>query len=169
MDYLLLGIINDAFSLDGTLKVKSTTSFANKRYQKGNIIYLYNPNDKSYSPLTVESYRRQGLFDFVKVEEINSVEEALKLKGYELNALKDSSILKKGEYYYVDLVGCKIFDESNNLLGEVSNVEEYPSTITLRIKRKNNKDFFVPFVNEFIKKVDIVKKEIIIKVIEGML
>ena len=48
-------------------------------------------------------------------------------------------------------------------------MEEYPSTITLRIKRKNNKDFFVPFVNEFIKKVDIVKKEIIIKVIEGML
>lgn len=169
MEYLLLGIINDAFSLDGTLKVKSTTSLGDKRYQKGNTIYLYNPHDNSYLPLTVESYRHQGLFDFVKVKEITSADDAIKLKGYELNTLKDNSILKKGEYYFSDLVGCDVYDESINLLGEVSKVEEYPSTITLRIKRKNNKEFLVPFVKEFIKKVDISKKEIIIKVIEGML
>ena len=48
-------------------------------------------------------------------------------------------------------------------------MEEYASYQTLRIKREGAKDFFVPFVKAFIKKVDIDNKKIIIHVIEGLL
>ena len=75
MEYIKLGTIIGSFSLDGTLKIISTTDFAKERYKKGNTIYLFN-KDKEYIPLTVVSFRMNGKLDFVKVNEITTKEEA---------------------------------------------------------------------------------------------
>ena len=168
-EYLLLGYITDAFSLDGTFKVLSKTDFAEKRYQKGKEIFLYQPNTKQRMTVIVESYRKGGQFDFVKVQGVNSKEEALEFKGYEIHALKDYQIVDKDTYYYVDLVGCQILDDKNKVLGVVSQVEEFPAQLTLRVKREGQPDFLVPFVKAFIKNVDIVNKKIVINVIGGLL
>ena len=168
-EYLLLGYITDAFSLDGTFKILSKTDFASKRYAKGREVFLYQPNTKQRMTVIVESYRKSGQFDFVKVQGVNSKEEALEFKGYEVQALKDYQIVDKDTYYYVDLVGCKVMDEKGTVLGEVSQVEEFPAQLTLRVKRKGQEDFFVPFIKAFIRRVDISKKEIEINVIGGML
>ena len=168
-EYLLLGYITDAFSLDGTFKVLSKTDFASKRYQEGNEIFLYQPNTKQRMTFVVESYRSSGQFDFVKVQGINSKEEALEFKGYEIHALKDYNNMDKDTYYFVDLVGCKVVDEKGKEYGVVKQVEEFPAQLTLRVKRNGKEDFFVPFVKAFIRRVDINKKEIEINIIEGML
>ena len=168
-EYLLLGYITDAFSLDGTFKVLSKTDFAEKRYQKGKEIFLYQANTKQRMTVVVESYRKGGQFDFVKVQGVNSKEEALEFKGYEIHALKDYEIVDKDTYYYVDLVGCKVVDENNKQLGVVSVVEEFPAQLTLRVKREGQADFLVPFVKAFIKNVDIDNKKIVINVIGGLL
>ena len=168
-EYLLLGYITDAFSLDGTFKVLSKTDFAEKRYQKGKEIFLYQPNTKQRMTVVVETYRKGGQFDFVKVQGVNSKEEALEFKGYEIHALKDYQIVDKDTYYYVDLVGCEVLDENDKVLGAVSQVEEFPAQLTLRVKREGQPDFLVPFVKAFIKNVDIVNKKIVINVIGGLL
>ena len=168
-EYLLLGYITDAFSLDGTFKVLSKTDFAEKRYQKGKEIFLYQPNTKQRMTVVVETYRKGGQFDFVKVQGVNSKEEALEFKGYEIHALKDYQIVDKDTYYYVDLVGCEVLDEKDKFLGVVSQVEEFPAQLTLRVKREGQPDFLVPFVKAFIKNVDIVNKKIVINVIGGLL
>ena len=167
--YLLLGYITDAFSLDGTFKVLNKTDFGDMRYQEGNEIFLYSPKTKERLTMTVVSYRNNGQFDYVKVKQVNSKEEALTFKGYEIHALKTYDFMEKDTYYYVDLVGCKVIDEKGSLLGEVSQVEEFPAQLTLRVKRKGKEDFFVPFVKAFIRRVDINKKEIEINIIGGML
>ena len=167
---LLLGYITDAFSLDGTFKVLSKTDFAETRYQKGKEVFLCSPNTKERQVVTVEAYRGNGMFDFVKVQGVNSKEEALEFKGYEIHALKDYQIMDKDTYYYVDLVGCEVLDDKGEILGKVSLVEEFPAQLTLRVKREDNQpDFLVPFVKAFIKNVDINKKQIIINVIGGLL
>ena len=168
-EYLLLGYITDAFSLDGTFKVLSKTDFAEKRYQKGNEVFLYQPNTKQRMTVIVESYRGSGQFDFVKVQGINSKEEALEFKGYEIQALKDYKNMDKDTYYFSDLVGCNVMDEKGTIYGVVKQVEEFPAQLTLRVKRKGQSDFLVPFVKAFIRRVDINKKEIEINIIEGML
>ena len=168
-EYLLLGYITDAFSLDGTFKVLSKTNFAEKRYQEGNEVFLYQPNTKQRMTVIVESYRGSGQFDFVKVQGINSKEEALEFKGYEIQALKDYKNMDKDTYYFSDLVGCNVIDENGTIYGVVKQVEEFPAQLTLRVKRKGKEDFLVPFVKAFIRRVDINKKEIEINIIEGML
>lgn len=167
--YLLLGYVVDTFSLDGTLKILSKTDFADVRYKKENEVFLFNPKSNQMQVVHVVNFRRSEAYDFVKFKEINSPEEALKFKGFEVKAIKDYSFLPKDSYYYVDLIGCKIVDEKKKELGVVKSVERFPAQVTLLVKRKNGGDFFVPFVETFIKKVDIADKIIEINVIEGLL
>ena len=167
MEYVKLGTIIGSFSLDGTLKVMSTTDFAMERYQEGNTIYLLN-KDKDYIPLTVVSFRMNGKIDFVKVEEITAKEEAESYKGCDLLIDKEEATLPKGFYHFADLEGCKVLLEDKSEIGIVKKVEEYPAQATLRVKGKD-KEILIPFVDAFIIKVDIKKKEIIVRVIEGMI
>ena len=120
MEYLLLGHIVGSFGLDGTLKVISTSTFQDVRYQKGNKIYL----GREKKELTVESYRANGKFDFIKVLEIQDKETADKLKSESLFGIKDLSLLDKGFYYFSDLETCDVFDEDTNKIGKVIKVEE---------------------------------------------
>lgn len=169
MEYLSLGKITDAFGLDGTLKIYSTTNMGEKRYVKGATIYIFDAENNTYLPFKVLNYRHNGLFDFVKLENIDSIEAALSKKGQEILVEKSQKDLAKNEYFYSDLRGCKIVDKNGNNLGIVKEIEEFPAQITLRISRKGNSDFFVPFIEVFISKVDIENKEITINVMEGLL
>lgn len=169
MEFVSLGTIRDAFGLDGTMKIYSTTTNQKKRYVKDAKVFLYNPQTNERRELTVISFRQNGPFDFLKVNEISSPEEVKLLRGCEIHADKDEIKLEKGMYYYSDLKGCEVYDLNNNLLGTVKEVEEFPAQLTLRVSRKGKQDFFVPFVEQFIKQVDIENKRILIEIIEGLL
>ena len=169
MEYLSLGKITDAFGLDGTLKIYSTTNMGEKRYQKGATVYLLDVENNEYIPFNVLNYRHNGLFDFVKLETIENIEAALSKKGQEIFVEKNVKDLDKDTYFYSDLRGCKIIDKNGNNLGIVKEIEEFPAQITLRVSRQGKPDFFVPFIEVFIAKIDIKNKEITINVMEGLL
>lgn len=170
MKTLQTGTIVKTVGLKGELKLKSSTFFAEDRYQKGNIVYLSN-NEKDFIKCTVVSYRNYQGFDFIVLKNITSIEEAEKYIGYNVYIDKDEANLEEGMYYFCDLEGCKVFDdETKEELGIVETVEEFPAQITLAVKsHKTGKIFYVPFLEVFVGDVDIDKKEIYIHVIEGLL
>ena len=169
MEYVSLGIIKGSFGLDGTMKIYSTTTNQDKRYVTGASVFLYNPQTNERIELKVVNFRKNRPFDFLKVEELNSPEEIKALKGFEIHAKKNDISLEKGQYFYEDLKSCDVYDQGNILLGKVKEVEEFPAQLTLRVGRKGKPDFFVPFVKQFIKAVDIENKRILIEKIEGLL
>ena len=103
------------------------------------------------------------------MEEIQDKETADKLKSESLFGVKDLSLLEKGYYYFSDLETCDVFDQNGKKLGQVIKVEEFPAQNTLRVRNNKGKDFFVPFIKEFIIDVNIGEKKIVVKVIGGML
>lgn len=169
MENLTLGNIVGSFALDGTLKVFSLTNNASYRYQSGKKVLLINPASQETTELTVIAYHQNGRFDFVKTKEILTKEEADSYKGWELAIHKDAKDLDEGYFYFCDLVGCLIVNEQDEVLGKVASVEEFPSQIALRVSRLNNPNFFIPFIDEFILRVDIENKKIYIREMEGML
>lgn len=168
-EYLSLGIIKDSFGLEGTAKIISTTSLGKKRYLEGNKLYLLNEKDNSMKEVSVKNYRHNGDLDFVSFLEINSKEEIESFKGYKVVIEKNRNDLEEGTYFYSDLENCNVYDQDNNEIGKVIKVEEFPAQITLRCQTKKGKQFFVPFVAEFIREINIEKSFIEINVIEGML
>lgn len=167
MEKLLLGYIISSFSLDGTMKVLSKTNMSAKRYIKGNKVYLADKEENIIKELTVSSFRSSGEIDFVRFEEIAAKEEADSYKSYCLLVEKTDD-LEKGFYYFSDLEKCNIVSEGK-VIGKVIKVEEFPAQITLRVKADNGKEFFVPFIKEFVKNVSLEKQEIEIVLWEGML
>ena len=77
--------------------------------------------------------------------------------------------LDKNEFLIRDLIGCVVYNENNEKIGEVTDISNNSSTDLLNIKNTIGKIDIVPFVDEFFPVVDIENKKIIIKPIEGLL
>lgn len=167
-EYLLVATILKPYGLKGQCRVFASTSFASKRFKKGNKLLLKR-NDE-FEELTISSaFKKEGNFYIVSFENIETIEEIEKLYQMQLFTKKDEKLLHKNEYFYSDLVGLKVFDEDENELGSVVSVEEFPAQITLKIsKNAAESHFFVPFNDFFVKSVNIENKKIIIHLIEGL-
>lgn len=168
MEKLLLGTIISTHGLTGSVKFISYSYFLDERLQEGKTIFV-GKDENNVQEYEVELFKHSPKFAILKIKEINTVEEAEKLKGNFIYVDKSDLTLDDDTYYFTDLEKCQVIDENNNLLGHVNKVEEFPAQITLRVKNLKGKEFFVPFIDAFILDVDIKNKTIKIKVIGGML
>lgn len=169
-NYLNVGIIIKTRGLKGVVKVKSTTYFSVNRYKKGNKIYLVNEKENEEKVLTVKTHSQEGEFDFVSFEEISTIDEAEKYIGWSLQVKKEElPPLPKNTYYFNELINLHCYDEENNLFGKVIKVEDFTSQISLRIELLNKKTILIPFVEFYIKQVDLENQRIIIHLIPGIL
>lgn len=169
MEYITLGKIVKTIGLKGEVKILSSSDFSFERYKKNNEIYLFNERTKERKLVHVKNFRKDQQFDIVSFQEFANIDEASTYVNTLVQVTKESATLPNGYYHYSDLVECNIYDEEHNLLGTVKKVEQFASYQTLRVSRASEKDFFVPFVKQFIKKVDLDNKSIIIHVLEGLL
>lgn len=170
MNYLSLGIILKTRGLKGEVKVKSSTNFASQRYKNGNKVLLLNEKTNEVKEVHVASYNFNQGFDYVSFEELKDINLITPFIGYRIVINKEEQPpLKKGMYYYSDLIDCDVISQDNTKIGKVSKVEEYSANQTLRIKLTTGKDLLLPFVKAFIKKVDIENKMIYVELIEGMI
>lgn len=164
MEYILLGKIVNTFGIRGELKVQYTTDFIEERFKKGSLIYI--GSDKL--PFEVKSYKLHKGFLLLLLkgnEDINLVEKYKNMFIYK--SKDDVKPLKKGDYYFSDLMNLDVYVE-DILVGKVKNVEEGISSNYLRVLH-DNKESLVPFLPAFIKNVDLDNHRIDINKIEGLL
>ena len=104
----------------------------------------------------------------VKFFEINSIDDADKLRGLLINIRRtDLPKLKNKEYYLNDLIGYSLIDKSNNSYGDVINVLHFPANNVLTIFW-NEKEYLIPIRDDIILDVSHNSKQIIINPISGL-
>ena len=168
MELLTVGKIAQTFGIKGEVKVYVTSSFSSIRFKKGNTLLIKDDLNNNVSLEIENAYRKDANFYIVKFKDFDDANQSEELKSKELFAIKDNNILKENEYFYSDLIGLNCFDENNNPIGKVVKIEEFPAQITLRISF-NNKEYFVPFNDFFVKEVSIENKTLIIHLIPGLI
>lgn len=176
-DLISIGKISKPIGLKGYLKVISLTDFP-ERFVKKKKFKIYNEKEKT---TLLDKYSDSEYFtmkdvifdrDYIKIlfenyEEINLVG---KLVGC-LIVLEEAERmqLEKGKYYLYDLIDADIIHH-NEKIGKLISIENYGGQDLFKIKLdKEKKEVLIPFVDNFIKSVDIAKKIIEIEVIDGML
>ena len=83
----------------------------------------------------------------------------------ELKQEEPALILKvEDEYYYSDLIGLPVYNQDGIERGIVKEIKELPQCDYLYITYKG-KNFYVPFLNEFILEVS---DKIVLKEVEGL-
>ncbi|MFA5481185.1 MAG: ribosome maturation factor RimM [Bacilli bacterium] len=170
MDKLSIGKIIATVGLRGEVKVIATSDFANQRFKKNQVVYLFDELNNLISESMIVASRKSNDKYYLHFAGIETIEQAEKIVGFFLLVAKDSKVLPKGFFYHDDLIGCQVVDKNTNqIIGIVIQVEEYPAHRTLRIQRQDGKDVLIPFVKFFIKDVKIETKTIVAYIIEGML
>lgn len=155
-------IIN-THGLKGECKLYLFTDDAKHRFKHGRVLYL----DKE-KELKVISYREQKGFGYCKFEGVDTIEKAESLKTHELYLKKeDLPRLENGQYYYHELMDCTVLNETGETLGVVSDILETGANLVLRVS-KDTSNFLLPFVEAFVVDVNVTKKQIVIKEMEGL-
>ena len=164
--FITIGKITNFFGIKGEAKV----GFDNLNQIK-NAKSVFMLDDESCCELKIKSIRFNKNFAIVKFDGIDDINELLQYKGQRLFVPKIEAInkLEKDEFLIQDLIGCIVFNEQNEKLGEIINISTNSSQDLLNIKNGFGQVDLVPFVNEFFPIVDIKNKKIIIKPIEGLL
>ena len=92
----------------------------------------------------------------LRFENINSLEEAIPLKGTVLYAAREDFKLKKGEHFIADLIGLPVLDaETGEKYGVLSDVTHPGTHDVYVIEEEDGKSFMMPAVPEFVKEIDI--------------
>ena len=156
MEYLLLGKINKPHGLKGEVKIFSNTDFAKLRYQKGHVVFVLLNGE--YVPLEVHSFYKYKDYDVVSFKDRLDINLVNDLLGKNVYVKKTEATLPTNHYHYTDLVNLKVISE-NQEIGVIKSIIHAPANDIIRCETSDHKTFDIPFVNEFILKVDLVKKE----------
>ena len=158
-----IGTIINTHALKGECKINLITDEPKERFKKGNVVFL-----KDGSKLEVKSFRTQKGFGYCFFEGIDSIEKAEALKTKDLFVNKeDLPELSDDTFYYHELMGCTVFNEEDEELGEVTDILETGANLVLRVS-KDGSSFLLPFVDAFVTVVDVENKEIEIKEMAGL-
>ena len=165
-DYISIGKITNFFGI----KKKKKIGYDNQNQLK-NAKKVILADDISKRELDIQQVRFHKNFAIVKFAQINDINELIKYKGQRIFVLKSEVLgkLEQNEYLISDLIGCFVYKENGEKIGEVVNISSNSSQDLLNIKNYLGQIDIVPFVDEFFPVVDIKNKKIIIKPIEGLL
>jgi len=106
---------------------------------------------------------------FVKLEDVDTSEQAALLKGGSLYLSKETRPkLARGEFYNEEVIGFEVFDEGQGPLGFVEAVEQAGSNRFL-ILSYVQKEIMIPVNGPFIKSINKSKKKIAVTLPEGFL
>lgn len=100
----------------------------------------------------------------LKIEGIDTIEEAIKYKGKFLDVKReDAIVLPENNYFIADLLGCEVSDEEGKIYGKVYDVIKTGSNDVYWVKGEDKSEILVPALKTIVVKIDIENSKIIIK------
>lgn len=165
MDKVKVGKIVGTHALKGELKIRSNSDFGDERFKKGNTLYIrYQGNDIELKIASSRFHKNNYLVAFEGYQDINLVEQYV---GSFIYGLKDETLLDENEYFYDDLIGL-VVKCGNRVIGKVTSIYNNGRHDILNIDY-DGKNVAIPYVDAFIKDVDLNNEVIEVELIKGLI
>lgn len=152
-----IGTIVNTHGLKGDCKIRSESDFKEQRFVPGAVVYVEG------RPLTVAWFRAQKGFDIVHFVGIDHIDYAIPLRNKVMMAPVEEAVLEDGQYHVTQLLGCDVVEDAV-VIGTVTDIRHFPAQSILVV----NQTIQIPFVDAFIRTVDLTKRVITVTLIEGM-
>ena len=105
----------------------------------------------------------------LKIEGVNTVEEAQLLTGKMLYLDREDAELPEDTWFIADLIGLPVYDaDSGQLYGKVDEILQNGSTDVYSIKTEEGKQLLFPAIPEVLIDVDIDGEKIVIRPLPGL-
>lgn len=113
--------------------------------------------------------RPHGNIVIVKLEGIDTVEQAQKLRNKVLFMNRADAKIKKGDWFIQDLIGCTVFDTDDNsiIYGKLTDVAQTGANDIWYIEN-NGKEYIIPAIKDVVINVDVENDSIYIRPLKGI-
>lgn len=155
MDKIFIGHVSSTHGIKGELKVRSNFKYKSEVFVKNMKVYIEGES------LTILSIRLHKEYILVLFNGYNNINDVLKFRGKDIYI--DRSLINKNYILSEELIGFEVIYK-DKILGKV---EEVIANKAHEILVVNNT--MIPYVEEFIKKIDFSKQQIYIMEIEGLI
>ena len=159
-NYLEVGKILNTHGVRGELKVQP--------WLDSPLLFQQLPalsvNGQTY---TIRSVRSQGPNVLVMLEGIDSIDDALPLKGKIASARREDIPLEEGRHFVADLIGLKAKNtDTGTFFGTVTEISEYPAHDVYVVQ--GEKTYLIPDVPAFVREINVEEGFIAFTILEGM-
>ena len=152
MNYILIGKIVNTHGIKGELRIISDFPYKDRVFKNNFNIYI----GKDKINEVINTYRHHKIFDMITLKNYNNINEVLKYKGSLVYINRLDLKLNDNEYLECDLLDFNIII-NNNIIGKLSSFEN------------KEKEILLPYNNNLIENINLDKKEITYKNIEGLI
>jgi 16S rRNA processing protein RimM len=125
-------------------------------------------SDGSAIDIELEKVRESKNTHILKFKGVDSIDDAEKLIGsfvhIDIAELKE---LEKNEYYWDDLIGMSVYDNTGELIGRLASIFETAGNDVYVVKR-GIKELLIPAIEDVIKEVDVDNKKMCVHLLKGM-
>lgn len=168
MEYFNVGKIVNTQGLQGELRVLSVSDFTEERFQKGNLLALFDEKDQFVKDVEIVNHRIQKNFDIVKFKDMNHINVVEKFKGYTLKISEDKlTDLDEDEFYYHEIIGLDVY-EDDVLIGTVKEILQPGANDVWVVQRKGKKELLLPYIPPVILNVDLEENRVDVDIMEGL-
>jgi len=166
MEYIEIGQIVNTNGLKGVVKVNPFTDDISK-FEDLKYVYIQLKNELKKVKIEQVRYNKNQVL--LKLEGIDSIEEAEKYRNFYLKTEKESQEdLGEDTYYIVDLIGLDVYSDKNEYLGKIEDVFPTGSNDVYVVKDNLGKQILIPAIADVVKEVDLKNKKMIINLIPGL-
>lgn len=166
VEYLEIGQIVNTFGVRGEIKIKPLTDNI-QRFDKLKSIYIEKNNQLQL--YNIEHVKYTNNLVILKIKDVNTMEEAEKLKGLYIKVDRKNAIkLPKDTYFIADLIGLSVYTDEGKMLGKVDDIYNTGSSDIYVVKDDLGKQILLPAITDVLKNIDIKNQKIIVHLIEGL-
>ena len=162
-DLIEFGKIVSTHGLKGEVKVYSYTDNA-ENILKLKKVYV---NNIKYDVQSMKPFKNMFI---MKLKGIESIEDTKILidKMCFREIVKGESNNEQG-YFIKDLIGIQVIDEDLKLIGILKEVFNTGANDVYEVVLEDGKSIYLPAIKQVVKKIDIDSKEMIVKIMEGLI
>lgn len=168
-DLFRIGQITSAHGIRGDVKVFPVTSEPERFLDLEHVLLAREGEEdhaKEYPVVKASMFKNLVLLHIKGIEDRNQAEA---LAGVSLWVTRDEAIpLEEDEYYFKDLMDCKVIDEEDNTVGIVTDVMETGSNDVLVVETEEGKEILLPIIEECVLEIDTESGIIRIHWMEGL-
>lgn len=168
-EYLTVGKIVNTQGIKGEVRVISQTDFPEKRYKEGAHLTLFR---EKHQPLllTIASHRKHKNFDLLAFEDYLSINDVEAFRDGVLKVAEDDlTDLAENEYYYYEIIGLEVVDETGKSLGKISEILSPGANDVWVVSRQGQPDILLPYIAAVVKKIDLAAKKVLVDLPEGLI
>ncbi len=163
-DYFKIGYVAKAHGLKGeiTMMITAEADF-------GQIDSFFVELRGTLVPHFIKAISNRGDKAFIKLDEVDTLDQANTLKGCSIYLAKEARPkLKRGEFYDDEVIGFEVHDEIIGILGTIKEISSNGPNRLLTLYHKT-KEVLIPVNSPFIKSLNKSKKVMKVELPDGFL